>query len=154
MMKTRSFPAAVLLALVPAALAHAQGPLQRAGQTLDNAGRNIRLGIEGAVARGQVTARERQTAGRVLDRLRWDKRLQASMIQVVVRGDGSVVLRGSASDDAARKLAAETTANTVGVTTVVDEMSVVKQVKVIGPKPAARIVDPVPPPADRAVVRP
>ncbi|MDG3006633.1 BON domain-containing protein [Paludisphaera mucosa] len=144
----RTLAALVVLSCV--STAHAQGTLSRVGDALDNAGRNIRQGVEGAVARGQVVAQERDLVDLVATRIRTDKRLRSSAVQMEVRSDGSVVLRGSVVDAAAKKLAAELVENTIGVTTVIDELAIVKEVRVIESKPV--VVPAVPKPA--TIVKP
>ena len=135
---------AALLALVliaPASHA-AQGPIQRAGQALDNAGKNIRRGVENGVARGQITAQERELLARVTDRIKWDKQLVSSTLQLVVQADGTVSLKGSVLDEAAKARAVDLVESTVGVTRVVDELAVVKDVKVIEAAPTRVIETP------------
>ena len=152
MVRALSHALLAVAVLVPATLA--QGPVQRAGQAIDNAGRNIRNGVEGAVVRGKLTAQERELLNRVTLRLSWDKRLVGSAIQVEVRADGTTTLRGSAIDDAAKARAVDLVENTLGVTSVVDELAVVKEVKVIQARPAREVivVPPVPAPADTTVI--
>ena len=120
--------------------AQAQGPVQRAGQALDNAGRNIRRGVEGAVARGQITAQERDLLGRVSQRLTFDKQMMGSAMQLTVRADGAVILQGSVMDEPARKRAVDLAQSTVGVTAVIDELALAKDVRVIETVPARVII--------------
>ena len=139
----RHFSAALLAVAVLSPMTHAQGPVQRAGQALDNAGKNIRRGVETGVARGQITAQERELLARVTDRIKWDKQLVSSTLQLVVQADGTVNVRGSVIDEAAKARAVDLVENTVGVTAVVDELAVMKDVKVIQAKPA-RVIETVP----------
>lgn len=143
----RMLPAALLAIAALAPASWAQGPVGRAGQAIDNAGRNIRRGVENAVVRGQITAQERELLNRVTLRLSWDKQLLTSTVQMEVRADGTVILRGSVIDEAAKARAVDLVENTVGVTTVVDELAVVKEVKVIEAKPPTSRVITVTPPA-------
>ncbi|WP_165069809.1 BON domain-containing protein [Paludisphaera rhizosphaerae] len=136
---------AALLIVACASSAQAQGILNRAGEALDNAGRTIRQGVENAVNRTEVAVQERDLAASVVHRVRSDKRLTSSTIQMEVRPDGSVVLRGSVIDAAARKTAVELVENTIGVTTVVDELALMKDVKVIEAKPTTTIIETKPP---------
>lgn len=136
---------AALLVVACASSAQAQGILNRAGEALDNAGRNIRQGVESAVNRTEAAVQERDLAVTVANRVRSDKRLLSSTIQMEVRADGSVVLRGSALDPAARKTAVELVENTIGVIAVVDEMTLMKDVKVIEAKPTTTIIETKPP---------
>ncbi|WP_165226547.1 BON domain-containing protein [Aquisphaera insulae] len=133
----RMLPAAMVAMAFVGTLALAQdGPLNRVGRALDNAGKNIRGRVESEVARGQAYAEERDLLYRVSRRIEWDKRMAGSTIRFEVRADGTVVLRGSVLTDDAKKQAADLVANTVGVASVVDELAVVKGVKVIESKPA------------------
>jgi len=137
---------AALLVIACASSAQAQGILNRAGEALDNAGRNIRQGVENAVARTEVSVQERDLATVVINRIRSDKRLMSSVIQTEIRADGSVVLRGSAIDAAAKKTAVELVENTIGVTAVVDELALMKDVKVIEAKPTGTVIERTPAP--------
>jgi len=121
--------------------AQAQGILNRAGQALDNAGRTIRQEVENGVARTEMAVQSRDLAAMVVNRVRGDKRLTSSAIQMEVRPDGSVVLRGSTVDATARNVAVELVENTIGVTAVVDELTLMKDVKVIPAKPAATVIE-------------
>src|SRR3954468_22003280 len=90
---------AALTLFAPAAFAQ-DGPLRRAGQALDNAGKNIRYRVESEVARGQAVAQERDLLGRVTRRIDWDKQFVGSALQIEARTDGTIVLRGSVPSDA------------------------------------------------------
>ena len=137
---SRRLSTALLAVVVFAPASHAnQGPLQRTGQAPDNAGKNIRRGVETGVPRGQISAQERELLARVTQRIKWDKQLVSSTLQLVVQADGTVSLRGSVIDEAAKARAVDLVENTVGVTAVVDELAVVKEVKVIQAKPACVI---------------
>ena len=149
---THRLSAALLATAVLTSAAQAQGPVQRAGQAIDNAGKNIRRGVENAVTRGQITAQERDILGRVSQRLTYDKQMMGSALQLTVRSDGGVVLQGSVVNEAAKARAVDLAQSTVGVTTVVDELALVKDVKVIQSAPAQVIV--VQPAETRVVVPP
>lgn len=56
-----------------------------------------------------------------------------------------MILRGSVINDSVKHDAVDLVANTIGVTTVVDELAVVKEVKVIKGKPDVRIIGVTPP---------
>jgi len=131
------FTAAALLVVASAIASQAQdGPLRRTGRALDNAGRNVRARVEGEVVRGQITAQERDLLARVTTRIRWDKKLIDSVLQIEVQLDGSVILRGSVLDAAAKNRAVDLAESTVGVTKVVDELAISKEVRVIEATPA------------------
>ena len=110
---------------------------------VDNAGRNIRNGVEAEVARGQVSAQERDLLFRVSRRIEWDKQLVGSVLRFEILADGTVFLRGSVPNPDAKRRAVDLTQNTIGVTKVVDELAVVKVVKVIE-VPPVRVIESVP----------
>jgi len=63
--------------------------------------------------------------GRVYGRLRWDKHLDSTQLDIDVQQDNTVILRGQVASPAAKKKAVELANDTVGVTRVVDELVVV-----------------------------
>jgi len=131
--------------------ANAQGPLRRAGQALENAGRNIRQSVEGGIARGEMIENERAVVARVNARLRWDKQLVNSTLDLQVLADGKTILRGVVIDEAAKKRAVDLASSTVGVTSVVDELKIGEPATIVEPVPAvavppARVIS-TPPPA-------
>ncbi len=135
-------PAACLTLTLMAATASAQeGILSRAGQALDNAGRNIRNAVDTEVARGQIDAEGREVLARVMRRVEWDKQLVGSTIQFVVQPGRAVTVRGSVLSPALKLRAVDLVSNTIGVNTVVDELAVVKEVKVIKVQPTVRVIE-------------
>lgn len=94
MARSVAFSLIALTLMGSSALAQ-DGILSRAGQALDNAGKNIRNAVDNEVARGQIEAQDREVLGRVVRRIEWDKQLVGSTIQYVVQPGGTVVLRGS-----------------------------------------------------------
>ena len=151
---------AALVVLVFGVVSQAQdGPLRRTGRALDNAGKNVRARVEGEVVRGQITVQERDLLARVTNRIRWDKKLVNSVLQIEVQLDGAVFLRGSVVDAAAKNRAVDLAESTVGVTKVVDELAVGKEVRVIetGPGKAVGVITSTPTivvPAETKVVVP
>jgi hyperosmotically inducible protein len=137
----RSFAAVLTLGLMVSTASAQDGILRRAGAALDNAGRNIRNTVDSEIARGQIDAQDREVLNRVMRRVEWDKQLVGSTIQFVMQPDRAVVLRGSVLSPALKLRAVDLVSNTVGVTTVVDELAVVKDIKVIKAKPTVRIIE-------------
>src|SRR3954452_509137 len=155
----RRYIAALLVVAGFAASSHAQGPIERVGQALDNAGRNIRRGVENAVARGQISTAEQELIDRILFRIRWDKQLAGSALQLEVPAYGAVILRGSVASKDVKARAVDLVQNTIGVTSVVDELAVTKDTKVIRAKPeepgqAITVAPPVLVPAETRVIIP
>ncbi len=91
----RNLVASLLTLFLMGSTAFAQdGPIRRAGQALDNAGKNIRYRVETEIARGQITAQERELLAHVTRRIEWDKRFVGSTLQVQVqRGRGGAPSR-------------------------------------------------------------
>ena len=71
-----------------------------------------------------------------------------------VQPDGTVVLRGSVTTEAAKRRAVDLAENTVGVVAVVDGIAVAKEVRVIESKPAATVIEMNPPVGETKVVVP
>lgn len=140
MIRTLFATLVALVLMLPAAYAQ-DGPLRRAGRALDNAGKDIRGRVETEVARGQSSAQERDILARVSRRIEWDKRLVGSTLQLEVRPGETVVLRGSVLNAAAKRQAVELATNTVGVASVVDELAIVKEVKVIESTTTGRVIE-------------
>jgi hyperosmotically inducible protein len=136
----RILAAFVTLAVVGSAASAQDGILSRAGQALDNAGRGIRNAVDSGIAQGQIDAEDREVLNRVMRRVEWDKYLVGATIQIEVQPGRAVLLRGSVPSPVHKKRAAELVASTVGVATVIDQLAVVKEVKVIQTTPTARVI--------------
>jgi hyperosmotically inducible periplasmic protein len=155
----RALSAAALSLALAASSSYAQdGPLRRAGRALDQTGKNIRSTVETEVARGQITAQERDVLNRVGKRIDWDKKLAGSTLRVEVQPGGVVILQGSVLSNAAKLRVVDLTESTVGVTSVIDQLAVVTDVKVIESRSGAPVVEVttpvVVPPATKVIVRP
>ena len=140
------------LALMTSPAFAQEGVLSRTGRALDNAGRGIRNAVETEVARGQIDAADREVLTRVMRRVEWDKHLVGSTIQFEVQAGQVVILRGSVPSAVHKQRAVGLVSSTVGVNTVVNQLAVVKEVKVIQAKPAARVVEVAPPVATETTV--
>lgn len=138
MSRTLPFVAALLIA---SAVFAQDGALRRAGQALDNAGKNIRYRVETGIARGQEAVQDREVLHRVARRIEWDKQFLGSTMRIEVRPRGTVVLQGSVPNDVVRRRVVDVVQNTIGVSSVIDELAVVKDVKVIKARPAGRVIE-------------
>lgn len=112
---------ALIFAIAPAAFGQG-GAAERVGKSLDNAGKSIRRGVENAVGSVRSGVEQKELQTRAYFRIYWDQALHRSAIQVSVRENGTVVLRGSVVDDAAKQRAVDLAQTTLGVTAVVDEL--------------------------------
>ncbi|MGP0066715.1 MAG: BON domain-containing protein [Isosphaeraceae bacterium] len=107
-----------------------EGAAAKAGEKIDEVGRRIKKSIEkaeDAVREGFHKTRDSVHSmgvmSRVYGRLHWDKALHAATLVVKVE-DGVVTLRGAVPTRAAKSKAVTLAAETVGVTKVIDELSV------------------------------
>src|SRR4051794_14084903 len=126
MRRHRSVMTAAALAAIVATWAHAgraqQGVGERVGEKLDQAGRAIKRGAKdlgGAVGeafdRTRASVHSMSIQSRVYGRLHWDKALSNATFEVQAAPDGTVTLRGTVLDAAAREKAVALARDTVGV---------------------------------------
>lgn len=108
-----------------------KGPGARLGQQLDEVLREVRREFQGlseevqqkfARARSEVQALS--VAGRVYGRLHWDKMLTDASIAVEIRDGGTAVLSGSVADATARAKAEALARDTVGVSSVINQLEI------------------------------
>jgi osmotically-inducible protein OsmY len=106
------------------------GTGKSAGQRFDEAGRSIKKGLEdvGDSIRNQfVKARQSVhdmgVVSRVYGRLHWDKALTSSTLNLEVN-NGVVTLHGSVPSAKAKVKAVDLAADTVGITKVIDQLSI------------------------------
>lgn len=112
-----------------------EGQGERTGETIgravDRAVRDLGRGVEdvGQSLRQRFEAARSSvdrmgTEARIYGRLHWDKDLHSAPLELEVREGGAVVLRGAVADVGARAKAVMLTRETVGVTEVIDEITV------------------------------
>jgi hyperosmotically inducible protein len=133
MNRTRTTALALAAALVfwgIGAAAQQEGPAKKAGEKIDEAGRAVERGLQRAgesireaFARTREAVHAMGVEARVYGRLHWDKALADCNIELDVR-DGVATLRGTVPDAAAKTKAVELTRDTVGVTRVVDQLTI------------------------------
>jgi osmotically-inducible protein OsmY len=126
---TIAVSAALLLAWAYGGRAQ-QGTTGKVGAKLDEAAKAIKRGVnevKADVREGFERTREAAHAmgvqARVYTRLHWDKALNTATLHVEVKS-GVATLSGSVPDDAAKAKAVLLARDTVGVTDVVDQLSV------------------------------
>jgi len=137
---SRSFAILLTFSITVAAAFAQDGPIRRAGQALDRAGKNIRYRVETEVARGQEAIQDREVLHRVARRIEWDRQFLGSTMRIEVQPGGRVVLQGSVPTDAVKLRAVDVVQNTIGVSAVVNELAV-KEVKVIPAQPSGRVIE-------------
>jgi hypothetical protein len=130
-MKTRNRQSVLMLLVTlllgPAARSHAQfGPADAVGRALENAGRNIRRGVQNAIdaTQGPVVVYENPLVARVHARLQWEKLLAGSTLELEVRDDGTAILRGEVTSKEAKERAFLLARDTIGINRVIDELRV------------------------------
>lgn len=138
---SRSLAILLTFSLTVAAAFAQDGPIRRAGQALDRAGKNLRYRVETEVARGQEAIQDREVLHRVARRIEWDKQFLGSTLRIEVQPGGRVILQGSVPRDEVKLRAVDVVQNTIGVSSVVDELAVVKEVKVIPARPGGRPIE-------------
>jgi len=108
-----------------------QGVAEKIGEKLDDAAK--RLGRGAKEIAGDVRERFQQAKtsvnnmgieSRVYGRLHWDKALNQAVMDLEVDDAGVVTLRGAVADAAAKARAADLTMNTLGVSRVVNELTI------------------------------
>lgn len=116
---------------------------------------------DGATRRANkvIRTQEKELLNRVTQRIEWDKQLSGSTMQVEVQPGGVVLLKGSVMNDVAKERAVDLAESTTGVTSVTDELAVVKNVKTIEarttPARAIEVAQPIQVPAEsRLIVKP
>jgi len=147
-----TFAAFLSITLVSSFVQAQDGPLNRVGRALDQTGKNIRSTVETEVARGQINAQERDILHRVGKRIDWDKKMAGSTLRLEVQPGGVVILQGSVPSEAAKLRAVDLVESTTGVTSVVDQLAVVRSVKVIDARPAVEVTAPVVVPSGSKVI--
>lgn len=118
----------------------AQGIATRAGQAIDGVGRGIKQEAQnvGSALRRRFDSVRAEVnrmgiPSRVYSRLHWDKSLTHARIEVhPVRG-GGVLLRGTVPDDVSKTRALALASETVDVTSVIDELTVLTTATAIKP---------------------
>ena len=88
-----------------------------------------------------IHAQEKEILRYVTQRMEFDKKLKGSTVTVEVQPGGVVVLSGSVLNETAKEWVIELTENTIGVRNVVDELAVVKAVKVYDAKSDPAVVE-------------
>lgn len=144
------FVLALSISLVcPTTQAYAQfGPADAVGRALENAGRNIRRGVQNAIeaTQGPVVVYENPLVARVYSRLQWEKLLAGSSLELEVRDDGTAVLRGEVASKEAKERAFLLARDTIGINRVIDELRVPAKADAVKEAPAldAPALEPLP----------
>lgn len=103
----------------------------KSGGTFDSAVKSIRRGAQAAedalkeqYAKARTAVHNMEVSARVYGRLHWDKALNSSKVDIEVKEGGHITLTGVVADTKAKAKAVELTRDTVGVTQVVDQLTI------------------------------
>src|SRR5215472_4735365 len=114
----------VLVASLALALSAASARGQSVGQKIGEAIDQVSSGVQQAWQQVKEAGNRMGVQARVYARLRWDKAIHSSTIDIDVPKAGTVVLKGSVADAAAKKKAVELANDTVGVEQVIDQLAI------------------------------
>ncbi len=128
---TTTVAALALMILACSTPGQAQETGKRVGEKLDQAGRDLRGGLNKAgqeakerLASAKTSVRNMGVESRVYGRLHWDKALNDATIELSTSQAGVVTLNGSVANAKAKARALELARETVGVTEVIDQLGI------------------------------
>ena len=123
--------ALTLMILACTATGQAQETGKRVGEKLDQAGRNLRGGLNKAgqeakdrFASAKTSVQNMGVESRVYGRIHWDKALNDATIELSTSQNGVITLNGSVANAKAKARALELAQETVGVTEVIDQLGI------------------------------
>lgn len=134
-----------------------QGVGEKVGESLDDAGRVIKRGLQQtgetvreSFARTKTSVQNMGIESRIYGRLHWDKDLNSSLIELEVKDASVAILKGVVPTAAGKSKAVALTRDTVGVTQVIDQLAVSAPARVVPGAPKGAIRTPVVPPSESA----
>jgi hypothetical protein len=122
---TKTLPAIVAICLlVGYASAQQPGTAEKLGERIDRGLSQIGAELSKAWAEARKSVESMGVQGRVYGRLHWDKALENANLDIDVRDNQVVVLKGKVASPAAKQKAEQLASDTIGVTSVVNELIV------------------------------
>ncbi len=106
--------------IVPAAAQ--EGAAQKLGEKIDKALNKVTRELKQEWGEIRQSIERMSVQGRVYSRLRWDKNVDITTIDVESIDNNVIVLKGSVATAAAKRKAVQLTNDTVGVVEVVDKL--------------------------------
>jgi len=100
------------------------GTASQIGEKIDRGLSQIGAELSQAWAEARKSVEKMGVQGRVYGRLRWDKALEDATLEIKVKDDQAVVLVGKVASPSAKQKAEQLARDTVGVTSVVNELTV------------------------------
>jgi osmotically-inducible protein OsmY len=106
------------------ALGAEDGAAERIGEKIDRGLSEVSEKLKQGWAAVRTSVEKMGVEARVYSRLHWDKALENAPITIEVRNGKVVTLKGSVPDSAARAKAVALARDTVGVTSVDDQLAI------------------------------
>ncbi len=135
---------AVLLTWACSGQAQQPRTAEKVGERIDDALRDVKQGVQDATqslrerfAQARASVQSMGIEARIYGRIHWDKALHESMIDLEVDRAGVTTLRGTVADSLAREKAVVLARDTVGVTQVIDQLTITPLPRTTGATPAA-----------------
>ena len=100
------------------------GVAEKLGEKIDRGLSQIGSELSQAWSEVRRSVEKMSVQGRVYGRLHWEKALEGANIDIAVRDSQTVVLTGSVASAAAKMRAEQLTNDTIGVNSVVNELTV------------------------------
>jgi hyperosmotically inducible periplasmic protein len=100
------------------------GTAAQIGEKIDRGLNQIGAELSQAWAEARKSVEKMGVQGRVYGRLHWDKALENATLDIDVRDGQVVVLKGVVNGAAAKQKAEQLTRDTIGVTSVVNELTI------------------------------
>jgi len=100
------------------------GTAERIGEKIDRGLSQIGAELKQGWEEVRKSVEKMSVQGRVYGRLHWDKKLESAKLEISVRDSQEVVLSGKVASAAAKQKAEELARDTVGVGSVVNELTV------------------------------
>ena len=124
MFKTFLIVAVACLCCPIASAQQPQGTAEKIGEKIDRGISQIGAELSQAWAEVRKSVDKMGVQGRVYGRLHWDKALENANLDIDVRDGQVVVLKGAVNSAAAKQKAEQLTGDTIGVTSVINELAI------------------------------
>ena len=105
--------------------------LRGAEQSLERGARAVGDSVKDGWDRAKGAVQKMGVESRVYGRIHWDKDLNGAEIDLEMKDTGVVVLKGTVADEASKTKAVSLAKETLGVTTVIDQLAVTGTPKVV-----------------------
>ena len=121
---TTVFGICILSAMVAVQAPADDGVGEKIGKKIDRSVNSIISGVQKEWAQMRQSIEKMGVQARVYGRLHWDKALESATLDIETREGHVIVLKGRVADLEAKQKAVQLASDTVGVSGVVDELSI------------------------------